>query len=104
MKAGHFSLEKKNTGKDSDDASTETAPPKNMADKKGATFAVVEEDNKDDDLPTFEDYLRREGMIYINVQNNTLCFTGDTVAEYRVGCAEIDDVSTPPLPSAIPVI
>ena len=75
-----------------------------MADKKGTTFAVVEEENKDDNLPTFEDYLRREGMISINVQNDTLGFTGDTVAEYGVGCAEIDDVSTPPLPSAIPVI
>ena len=31
-------------------------------------------------------------------------FTGDTVAEYGVGCAEIDDVSTPPPPIAVPVI
>ena len=92
VKAGHFSPEKKNTGKDSDDASTVTAPPQNMADKKGKTFAVVEEENKDEDLPTFEDYLRREGMISINVQNDTLGFTGDTVAEYGVRCAEIDDV------------
>ena len=67
-----------------------------MADKKGTTFAVVEEENKDDDLPTFEDYLQRKGMISINVQNDTLGFTGNTVAEYGVGCAEIDDVSTPP--------
>ena len=43
-------------------------------------------------------------MISINVQNDTLGFTGNTVAEYGVGCAEIDDVSTPPPPSAIPVI
>ena len=104
VKAGHFSPEKKNTVKDSDDASTLTAPPKNMADKKGTTFAVVEVENKDDDLPTFEDYLRREGMIYINVQNDTLGFTGDTIAEYRVGCADIDDLSTPPPPSTIPVL
>ena len=32
-------------------------------------------------------------MISINVQNDTLGFTGNTVAEYGVGCAEIDDVS-----------
>ena len=63
-----------------------------MADKKGTTFAVVEEEDKDDDLSTIEDYLRREGMISINVQNYTLGFTGDTVAEYGVGCAEVDDV------------
>ena len=44
VKAGHFSPEKKNTGKDSDDASTATAPPKHMADKKETTFAVVEEE------------------------------------------------------------
>ena len=75
-----------------------------MADKKGTTFAIVEEENKDDDPPMFEDYFRREVMISINVQNDTLGFTGDTVAEYGVGCAEIDDVSTPPPPSAIPVI
>ena len=49
VKAGHFSPEKKNMGKDSDDASTATAPPKNMADKKGTTFAVIEDDN----FPTF---------------------------------------------------
>ena len=104
VKAGHFSPEKKNTGKDSDDASTATAPPKKMTNKKGTMFAVVEEENKDDALPTFEDYLRREDMISVNVQNYTLGFTGDTVAEYGVGCAEIDDVSTPPLSSAIPVI
>ena len=67
-----------------------------MAKKKGTTFAVVEEESKDEDLTTFEDYLRREGMISTNVQNDTLGFTGDTVAEYGVGCAEIDDVSTPP--------
>ena len=85
VKAGHFSPEKKNMGKDSDDASTATDPPKNMAEKKGTTFAIVEEENKDDDLLTFEDYLRREGMISINVQNDTLVFTGDTVAEYGVG-------------------
>ena len=72
VKAGHFSPEKKNTGKVSDDASTATAPPKNMADKKGTTFAVVEEENKDEDLPTFDGYLQREGMISINVQNDTL--------------------------------
>ena len=89
VKAGHFLPEKKNTGKDSDDAST-------------ATFAVIEEENKDDDLPTFEDYLRREGMISTNVQNDTLGFTGDTVAEYGVGCADIDDVSTPPPPHCCP--
>ena len=71
---------------------------------KGTTFAVVEEENRDDNLPTFEDYLHREDMISINVQNDILGFTGDTVAEYRVGCAEIDDVSTPPSPSAIRVI
>ena len=53
MKAGNLSPEKKNTGKDRDDASTETAPPKKIADKKGTTFAVIEEENKDDDLPTF---------------------------------------------------
>ena len=88
VKAGRFSLEKKNMVKDSDDASTATAPPQKMADKKGTTFAVVEEENKDDDLPTFEDYLRREGMISINVQNDTLVFTGVTVVEYGVGCAE----------------
>ena len=75
-----------------------------MANKKGTTFAIVEEEKKDDDLPTFEDYLQREGMISMNVQNETLGLTGDTVAEYRVRCAEIDDVSTPPPPSAIPVI
>ena len=68
-------------------------PQKKKADKKGTTFAVIEEENKDDDLPTFEDYLRREGMISINVQNDALGFTGDTVAEYGVGCAEIDEVS-----------
>ena len=43
-------------------------------------------------------------MISINVQNDTLGFTGDTVAEYGVGCVEIDDMSTPPPPSDIPVI
>ena len=43
-------------------------------------------------------------MISINVENYTLGFTGDTVAEYGVGCTEIDDVSTLPLPSAVPVI
>ena len=91
-------------GRDSNDASTATAPPKKMVDKKGTTFAVIEEENKDDDLPTFEDYLWREGMISINVQNDTLAFTGDTVAEYRVGCADIDEVSTPTLPSTIPEI
>ena len=104
MKAGQFSPEENNRGKDSDDASIATAPPKKMANKKGTTFAVIEEENKDDDLPTFEDYLRREGMISINVQNDTLGFTSNTVAEYGVGCAEIDEVSTPPLPSTIPVI
>ena len=51
-----------------------------MADKKGTKFAVIEEEKKDEDLPTFEDYLRREGMISINVQNYTLGFTGNTVA------------------------
>ena len=75
-----------------------------MADKKGTTFAVIEEENKDNDLPTFEDYLRKEGMISINVQNDTLGFTGETVAEYGVVCAEMNEVSTPPLPSTIPVI
>ena len=72
VKAGHFLPEKKNMDKDSDETSTSTAPPQNMADKKGTTFAVVEEENKDDDLTTIEDYLRREGMISINVQNDTL--------------------------------
>ena len=67
-----------------------------MAAKKGTTFSVVEEESKDEYLPTYEDYLQREGMISINVQNDTLGFTGDTVAEYGVGCAEIDDVLTPP--------
>ena len=43
-------------------------------------------------------------MISINVLNDTLGFTGDTVAEYGVGCADIDDLSTPPPPSAVPVI
>ena len=43
-------------------------------------------------------------MISINVQNDTLGFTGDTVAEYGVGCAEIFEVSKPPLPSTIPEI
>ena len=43
-------------------------------------------------------------MISINVQNDTLGFTGDTVVEYGVRYAEIDDVSTPPPPIAIPVI
>ena len=43
VKAGHFLPEKKNTGKDSDDASTAIAPPKNMSDKKGTTFSVIEE-------------------------------------------------------------
>ena len=76
---GYFSPEKKNTGKDSDGASMATAPPKKMADKKGTTFAVVEEENKDEDLPTFEEYLRREGMISINVQNDTSGFTGNTI-------------------------
>ena len=104
VKTGHFSPEKNNMGKDSDDTSTATSPPKKMANKKGTTFAVVEEENKDEDLPMFEDYLWRDGMISINVQNYTLGFTGDTVAEYGVGCAEIYDVSTPPPPSAIPVI
>ena len=41
LKAGHFSPEKKNTGKESNDASTATAPPKKMANKKGMKFAVV---------------------------------------------------------------
>ena len=75
-----------------------------MADKKRTKFAVVGEESKDEDLPTFEDYLQREGMISINVQNDTLGFTSNTVAEYGVGCADIDDVSTPPPPSTIPVI
>ena len=35
-------------------------------------------------------------MISINVQNDTLGFMGDTVAEYGVGCVDIYDVSTPP--------
>ena len=67
VKAGNFSPEKKNTNTDSDDASTATAPPKKAATKKGTMFAVFEEESKDEDLPTFEDYLRREGMISINV-------------------------------------
>ena len=58
VKSGHLSSEKKNTGTDSDDASTATAPPKQMAAKKGTPFAVVEEESKDKDLQTFEDYLR----------------------------------------------
>ena len=95
VKAGHFSPEKKNTDTDSDDTSTATAPPKKTVAKKGTMFAVVEEECKEEDLPTFEDYLRREGMISINVQNDTLGFMGDTVAEYGVGCVEIDDVLTP---------
>ena len=32
-------------------------PPKKMADKKGTMFAVIEEENTDDGLPAFEDYL-----------------------------------------------
>ena len=40
-------------------------------------------------------------MISINVQNDTLGFTGDTVVEYGVGCADIDDVLTPPPTSAV---
>ena len=72
VKAGHFSPEKKNTGTDSNDASTASAPPKKMAEKKETTFAIVEEESKYKDLPTFEDYLRREDMISINVQNDTL--------------------------------
>ena len=84
---------------DSDNASTATAPLKKAVKKKGMTFAVVEEESENKDLPTFEDYLRREGMISINVQNDTLGLTGDGVAEYGVGCVEINFVSTPPLPS-----
>ena len=103
VKAGHFSPEKNNTGTDSSNASTATAPPKKIAEKKGTTFAVVEEEGKNEDLPTLEDYLRREGMISINVQNDTLGFTGNTLAEYGVGCADIDDESTPPPTSAVPV-
>ena len=76
VKAGHFSPKKKNMGKDSDDASTVTSPPTNMADKKGTTFTIVEEESKDEDLPTFEDYLQREGMISINVKNDISGFTG----------------------------
>ena len=38
-------------------------------------------------------------MISINVQNDTLGLTGDGVAEYGVGCVEINYVSTPPLTS-----
>ena len=35
-------------------------------------------------------------MIYINVQNDTLGFTGDTRAKYGFGCAKNDDMLTPP--------
>ena len=35
VKAGHFSLEKKNTGKDSNDASTATAPPPKDGQQEG---------------------------------------------------------------------
>ena len=96
VKAGHLSHEKKNTGTNSDNASTATAPPTKAAAKKGTKFAVVEEESEDKELPTFKDYLRREGMIFINVQNDTSGFTGDTIVEYGVGYVEIDDVSTPP--------
>ena len=34
-------------------------------------------------------------MIAINIQNDTLGFTGDTILEYGVGCVKIDDVTTP---------
>ena len=59
VKAGHFLPEKNNTDMDNDNASTETAPPKKAAAKKGATFADVKEESEDKDLPTFEGYLRR---------------------------------------------
>ena len=48
-----------------------------------------EEENKYDNLLTFEEYFRREGMIYINAQKDTLGSTGGTVAEYRVGCQRL---------------
>ena len=47
-----------------------------MTFKKGTTFTFVKEESEKEDLPTFEDYLQREGMISINVQNDILGFTG----------------------------
>ena len=46
VKAGHFSPDKKNTGKDSNYASTATAPPKKMADRRGRRLPSFQKKKK----------------------------------------------------------
>ena len=89
VKAGHF-----NKKKDNDDSTTST---KSSTSKKGGTFAVVEnesdgEEEEDDDLPlpTYEEYLRSNGVISMNVGDGGQPFTGDCVSEFGIGCVEVE--------------
>ena len=59
VKAGNFLPEKRTRSRTMTTQAQRQLPPKKMPDKKRTTFAVVEKESKDEDLPMFEDYLRQ---------------------------------------------
>ena len=99
VKAGHFAKKQDNNSTISTKETASTS--KRSAPKKGDAFAEVEEedDNKEEEealpLPTYEEYLRENGMIQLNVGETDRVFEGDCVSEFGIGCVQVSDVVKP---------
>ena len=66
--------------------------------KKGATFATIEEESEDEEaqeLPTYEEYLQTMGHLQMNVRivNTKSGLDGDLVSEFGIGCVQVCDTA-----------
>merc|ERR1712194_170324 len=99
VKAAHFAK------KDNDSSTIITkgtaSTGKRSGPKKGAAFAEVEEEDDEDEeeedlpLPTYQEYLRENGVIQLNVGKTDRVFEGDCVSEFGIGCVQVSDVVKP---------
>ena len=84
VKAGHFKKKEDNDSTISTKATSSTS--RRSAPKKGAAFAEVEEEDDEEEealhLSTYEEYLRENGVISLNVGKTDRVFQGDCVSEF----------------------
>ena len=101
VEAGHFARQKQDDNITISTKRTSGTGAESTS-KKGRNFAVVEEDDEEEDkededlpLPTYEEYLRENGVISLNVGDADCTFDGDGVSEFGIGCVQVGDSATP---------
>ena len=100
VKAGHFQQGRKQGDNSIISTKGTTSTDRKSTPKKGNAFVEVKENNEEKEeedlvLPTYEEYLRENGVISLNIGDANHTFGRDCVFEFGIGCVQVADTTKP---------